>query len=43
VIAEIVASRNAAGARPLREVPGARVHDGVREMPVNASCAVRSA
>lgn len=43
VIAEIVASRNAAGARPLREVPGARVHDGVREMPVEASCAVRSA
>lgn len=39
VIAEIVASRNAADARPLRDRRGARLHG----MDLDASCAVRSA
>ncbi|MDQ1082580.1 MULTISPECIES: XdhC family protein [Microbacterium] len=41
-IAEIVASRNAAGARPLREGTGPRLHGGPARMS-DDSCAVRSA
>ncbi|MFZ8756234.1 XdhC family protein [Microbacterium sp. HMH0099] len=43
VIAEIVASRNAAGARPLRELPGTRLHLVADDTAPESSCAVRSA
>ncbi|MBM3714938.1 MAG: hypothetical protein FJW64_04250 [Actinobacteria bacterium] len=43
VIAEIVASRNAAGARPLRELPGTRLHLVSDDTAPESSCAVRSA